>query len=127
MINSVSVLGYFLQFSGRSEYARQKLLPSDSNFRKGHTFGSLQHWPQPIHEPFLFAETGSTEVNVRIIFAPIVFFIFKIAAFEALCPVLLYYNVSRRKDNAIFCPFVIRDGRLYSEVKVAVTFHLAEF
>jgi len=48
-------------------------VPSDLNFKNGHTFGNLQHAPQLTHLPVLFFATGNMEVNVLLIFANQVF------------------------------------------------------
>jgi len=51
----------------------QRDFPSGPYFRKGHTFGSLQHAPQLTHRPLRLVETGRIEVKVRIILASQVF------------------------------------------------------
>jgi len=43
----------------------QKEVPSDLYFKKIQVLGNWQHFPQFRHFPFLFLETGSTEVKVR--------------------------------------------------------------
>jgi len=48
-------------------------LPSGLYFRKGQTFGSLQHAPQPTHLPLRFLETGSIAVIVLFVLASHVF------------------------------------------------------
>jgi len=55
----------------------QSALLSGVNFRKGQTFGSLQHAPQLTHLPVRFSETGKTAVKVLFILASQVFLLGK--------------------------------------------------
>jgi hypothetical protein len=48
--------------------------PSPVDLRKGQTLGSLQQAPHWTHWPRRRLETGSTDVNVLLIFAAQVFF-----------------------------------------------------
>ena len=48
-------------------------MPSAPYFRKGHTFGSLQHAPQRTHLPLRLVETDKIEVKVRFILVRQVF------------------------------------------------------
>jgi hypothetical protein len=90
--NSDSALGYFLQFRGRIGYISQQLRPSGLCFRKGQTYGSLQHAPQLTHAPLRFFETGNTEVSVL--------FVFAISVFPACCAITLSPTVPVAKSNA---------------------------
>lgn len=54
----------------------QKDFPLAENFKKGHTFGSLQHSPHPLHWPIRAFETGNMEVIVLFILCIIFFYTF---------------------------------------------------
>jgi len=74
VINSGLVRGYFLHAGGRSLYARQYDSPAALYRKNGQVYGSLQQLPQRLHPPFLFADTGNTDVNILTAFADNVFF-----------------------------------------------------
>ena len=80
--NSDSILGYFLQFNGRTGWIVQKDFPFGLYLRNWQTLGSLQHAPQLLHWPLRFLETANTEVKVLLVLADHVFF------FSAIIPLL---------------------------------------
>ncbi|MCF2140043.1 MAG: hypothetical protein K9W44_08320 [Candidatus Lokiarchaeota archaeon] len=56
--NSLFERGYFRHAIKRIGYMVHLALLFSSYLRKGHTFGSLQHAPQRLHEPLRFLLTG---------------------------------------------------------------------
>jgi hypothetical protein len=90
VISSDLLRGYLRQFSGRIAYIVQKDLPSDSYFRNGQTFGSLQHAPHWTHRPLRFLTTGRTDVRVLLHLADHVF----------LCPTVIADDSTNNKPKS---------------------------
>jgi hypothetical protein len=58
--------------------------PSESNLKKGHTLGSLQHAPQWLHWPLRLLDTGKNAVMVLFVLAVQVLLI--LLAIDLICP-----------------------------------------
>lgn len=84
-----------------------------SYLRKRQTFGSLQQAPQRTHFPFLFFETGSTDVKVLFIFVRQVFLFSSAIGSEAfvssstvrigpICQTVREYTFTERLRQVVF-------------------------